>query len=768
MNRLRLLLFAAILFFLIPASRAQYSDYGFVRDYSVPVTDSGGKSLGRAWEGGLNACHYNTIDIDFDGKKDLVVFDKTGDKILCYRNLGISDSISYQYMPKWEFLFPPFMGWMQLKDYNKDGKEDIFAYAPAGIQVWKNISDTVLKFQLVTPLLNSYQGSGWVNIGLTYVDYPGIADIDGDGDLDILVFFGLGAYVEMHRNYAMEDYGNPDTLVFKRVFNCWGDFGESSGTNTVYLDITCPWKMISDAYDKAMQKGSGAKHTGSTMLLYDSNNDSLMDLVLGDVDYMNLVLLTNAGTRDTAHMGAKDTLFPSNSKPVNLVSFPLATMVDVNNDGLDDVIVSPFDPNPEVPEPYKSNWLYKNTGTAALPVFTFSKSNFLQGEMIEVGAGAYPVLVDIDGDGLQDLIVSNYGYLDSTYYEFGYLKSVFRSALAWYKNTGTLTNPEFTLMTRDFGNLHHYGYISLFPAFADLDHDGDPDLLCGQKNGTFSYFENTAGPGAIPVYAAPVDNYQGIDVGDASTPALVDLDNDGLIDLVSGRKTGKLSWYRNTGTVNNPVFTFTKDTLGGVSVTDLNVSYFGFSTPCFYMDTTGLLKLFVGSETGFIRYYKDIESNLYGQFPYSDSLAIYQDQDSVVRTIDEGFRTSVAVADLNGDHYPDLISGNFRGGLSWFKGSKPLWFSGIEENKPEVSTPSVRIYPNPAADYLMIDASAIRDASLNMMIFDLSGRCVKNAQVAGNTLGRIAVNDLAPGVYVYRMTAASLMQSGKLIIMQKP
>ncbi len=763
MNSTRLSMLVFILMLLTSSVDAQLSDYGFQRNYSIVVRDSTLHEFQRAWNGGMNGCHYNEIDIDQDGIKDLVVFDKTGDCISCYKNLDIDDSVSYTYMPEWSFLFPPVTGWMQLKDYNCDGKEDLFAYAPAGIQVWENVSDTMLKFRLVTPLLNSYQGSGYSNIGLTYVDYPGIADIDGDGDLDILVFFGLGAYVIMHRNNSMELYGNCDTLLFERTFNCWGDFAESASNNHTMLDISCPWKSMSDAFSN-LPKGI-SKHTGSTMLLFDVNNDSVQDLVLGDVDYMNLILLSNVGTRDTAHIGSADTLFPSESIPVDLVSFPLASYIDINNDRLRDLLVSPFDPNVEVPESFHSNWLYKNVGSPQIPFFSWEQGDFLQGEMIEVGTGAHPVLVDVNGDGIDDLLVANYGYLDSTYYQTGYLKSVFRSKIAYFQNTGSLGNPEYTLVTRDYGNLGQLGYRALVPTFADLDNDGDKDMICGEKDGTLLYFQNTAGSGNMPLYSAPVASYMGIDVGEYSAPVLIDLNSDGLKDLVIGKKNGMLCWYKNTGTVSNPSFSMEKDTLGGVNVTDYMYSYSGYSTPTFFRDSTGALKLFVGSERGRIYYYKDIETNLYGNFTSVDSVLVYIGADSLIRAISDGYRSAAAVADLNTDGRPDLITGNYRGGLCYYQGGKPLVFSSVEEQAMQEESSMICIYPNPAADYLIV-AADVNDAKTTMrfVLTDLSGRVMMDYQMKMQGINRINTQQLQSGLYLYRVTAANRIQTGKLII----
>jgi len=56
-------------------------------------------------------------------------------------------------------------------------------------------------------------------------------------------------------------------------------------------------------------------------------------------------------------------------------------------------------------------------------------------------------------------------------------------------------------------------------------------MIVGYQNGSLFYGENTAGAGnAFQFTITP--NYLGIDVGQNSTPTLVDINRDGALDLV--------------------------------------------------------------------------------------------------------------------------------------------------------------------------------------------------------------------------------------------
>ena len=111
-----------------------------------------GTDLKLPWAGGLIGGQFSSIDLNFDGVKDLFVFDRSGNRISTYINQGTTGQSSYVYAPEYASKFPELFNWALLVDYNNDGKEDIFTFVQGGCRVFKNTSSSGngISFQLVT------------------------------------------------------------------------------------------------------------------------------------------------------------------------------------------------------------------------------------------------------------------------------------------------------------------------------------------------------------------------------------------------------------------------------------------------------------------------------------------------------------------------------------------------------------------------------------------------------------------------------------------
>lgn len=182
---------------------------------------------------------------------------------------------------------------------------------------------------------------------------------------------------------------------------------------------------------------------------------------------------------------------------------------------------------------------YQNEGNAQIPDFKLTSTCFQN--ITDPGRSA-PFFVDADDDGDQDLFIDG----DN-------------SPLQYYCNNGNSSTPVFQLeedSLRDTsGNLLDGSGFCL----ADLDGDGDYDLLIGKDNdsspappGALHYWENVGTP-HNPNFVQITQQYLTFDAGNCCEPDLVDMDGDGDLDLFF-TTNDRIGWMRNTGTAQSPAF----------------------------------------------------------------------------------------------------------------------------------------------------------------------------------------------------------------------
>ncbi|MBI1183412.1 T9SS type A sorting domain-containing protein [bacterium] len=307
-------------------------------------------------------------------------------------------------------------------------------------------------------------------------------------------------------------------------------------------------------------------------------------------------------------------------------AFAIPTFADLDGDGDFDMLVAE----------YQGVWeYYENTGTASAPDFASSVANPF-GLKAATIMGA-PNLVDIDGDGDFDLLAGEY------YGNFEF-----------FENIGTSSGPQFARPQKNALGLSKCRDL-VFPTIADLDGDGDYDVLAGEFYGNFQYFENT-GSKTNPQFAAQVKNPFGLDsLYGYNQPNLADIDNDGDFDVLACDYYGVMYFFENTGTATAPAFKKAVPNAFNLNNPDKTLAF----PTTVDLDNDGDLDVLVGTLFGIMRYYENVVFTSTPALAPSNKLAVYPNPAGSVVQIDcaHGFE-KVEIYDLPGHLVQTHNSGN--------------------------------------------------------------------------------------------------------------
>src|SRR5262245_16938570 len=211
----------------------------------------------------------------------------------------------------------------------------------------------------------------------------------------------------------------------------------------------------------------------STPALGDVDGDGDLDAVVGKATFGTLVYFKNTGSATSPVYQEQDADNPFDDVSVGSYSAP--ALGDVDADGDLDLVMGTGE---------GTLVYFKNTGTAASPVYEQQQDADNPWGGIDVGDYSIPSLGDVDGDGDLDLVVGES-----------------HGTLVYFKNTGSATTPVYQQQqgaANPLGGIRLVSYPT--PALGDLDGDGDLDLVVGNSDDfTVRYFKN-AGSATRPVY----------------------------------------------------------------------------------------------------------------------------------------------------------------------------------------------------------------------------------------------------------------------------
>ena len=365
-----------------------------------------------------------------------------------------------------------------------------------------------------------------------------LEDFDGDGDLDL--FWG--------------DFFEPGLLLIENRGSC---------RNVSMRGEPVPFPPR----DPVATSGYNAPAFG------DLDGDGNLDLLVGvlggafnpnDTTVTNFLMLAGSG-------GTRfDLVTRQFLTQLDAGSESIPAWADIDGDGDLDLFLA----NKIEPGDTQAGRIFhfENIGSGSDPVLQW------RGAMPDF-AQAYhhaPAFGDLDGDGDLDMILGTWD-----------------DELMFIMNAGSPTQAAWEIAETAIATLTRGRNAT--PTLGDLDGDGDLDLFVGESSGELNFYRNVGDAGA-PAFELVDDKYMGIDAGRRSAPHLADLDGDGDLDLLVGSEAEGIALYRNVGTQEVPEFILEEGVLPDVAP---------FSSPFLAdIDGDGRPELYTGTVGGGLAMYR--------------------------------------------------------------------------------------------------------------------------------------------------------------------
>ena len=494
-----------------------------------------GEDLEKPFLGGFNRPKIQWLDWDGDGDVDLFLLDASG-YIRYLENKGNSSS------PNFSLITASFNNifcgsWFYFLDFDFDGDLDLMAQNssdPDYINYFENYNGNFNGSIIISDISGGYVASSSVMT-------PTFADIDNDGDADFFTGNVTGT-LTYYENIGLSN-GVPE---FQFITNSWQDIYIVGG-------------MRDDN-----------RHGASAITFIDLDGDGDLDLSWGDYFQQSLYIIWNSGTLEEPIMLDVALEYPP-VDPVFSAGQNMPTFADLDGDGDEDLYVTVLS-GAYGNQLVNNFFYYENIGSGFKSEFNYVTNSYLS--MLDIFSNSSPELIDVDNDGDLDLFVSN---------QYDLSESPWVGKIFFFRNTGSNSSPFFeeestSLLDENLGQM-------LSPEFGDFDGDGDIDLIVGDFNGFIKYYENTSSSSSLSFDY--IENIPGIDLSGNSTPTLGDLDGDGDLDLLIGQLNGELVFYRNIG--NNKSYNFELENFDNIMVDNNS------SPELIDIDQDGELDLILGS-----------------------------------------------------------------------------------------------------------------------------------------------------------------------------
>jgi len=673
-----------------------------------PVTQNG-RSLVMPFAGGINAAQIQTLDVNGNGEEELVVWDINA------RNIKVFElqNGQYRHLPYLHHYFPEDVsGFLVLADFDNDGKKDLFTSTAFGIKAYKNTSsagNATPTWEVAEAFLKLENGT---NFQANNLDVPAIQDIDGDGDLDVVIFnFAAGDYLEFYKNTSVERKGSPDIDGFASPDIRWGRF-EFCGCGNFSFGQTCNGAPISRKIPG--DENNAILHSGGhSILLKDVNGDGLLDLVMGQDECSTLYFLPNSGTNTTPVFSSFSTSLPGLGPFPQFPIFHIPQEIDgsflITSNSSETTLTAHIDFAHSI-------YQLKENSTP-----TLISSAFLQEDMIDLGENSRPFFNGNASSG--ELIVTvnviEGGEPVGQAFRYSWTTDGLELKETDYLNLSSLKLTDIQYLEFTSSKLEDFLFIS----GAEIE-----DFLLVRKlmvapNLQVENLKEITIPN-IPL--RPNDHFEFYNA-------------DGEDYLLLARQTGELVRYKVT-LGNTPKFEL------------LDEDYLGFSNnpsnrnlTVKTVNTNGQMDLFAVDQRGMLTYVPDFTN-----FSGNKSTALLKIPDENVQATKLGRNTWIAALPEPFGGKVHLVLGNKAGGLHLLEdisnGTTP----------PEEGELQVNLYPNPSDGLVKLIASESGQARL---INSLGQTIINEFSMNANTIQEMELSTLASGMYFVEF----ISNSGKRI-----
>jgi hypothetical protein len=371
-----------------------------------------------------------------------------------------------------------------LYDIDNDGKDEIFIGTSKGLDANFNEirpagficleDDGTVKWTRTFPSITTPDPRTGKTYNTTSVTTaPFFSDIDGDGQIEILI--GVGA----------ETFGEVPNVV--------GQPGDKGGIYALESDGSIKWFHESlDIAELGDQRPDGVY---GSPIVYDIDNDGKREIIYNGWDQFTWILDASTGA-EQSKLHLLDTIW---STPA---------IADINNDGIDEILVTAdITENPDAATQTGGIFhVISPNGIQNIPGFDSPVAsplyNSLRGKFEDQPLWSSPVVGDIDNDG----------FLEIAYGTGNFFKDGRGEYIRVWNHDGT---EKFKLTTQ--------GRTFATPLIADIDNDGNLDIVAVTLGGWVHAWDNKGNViFSTQVDANPIFN----------APLAVDTNNDGKLEII--------------------------------------------------------------------------------------------------------------------------------------------------------------------------------------------------------------------------------------------